>query len=59
MAAEKGDPMSRIQETRVLNRIGARELAQDELDKIIGSRNTRASLTPTGTPSSPDENFDS
>lgn len=51
--------MSRIQETRVLNRIGARELAKDELDKIIGSRNTRASLTPTGTPSSPDENFDS
>jgi hypothetical protein len=45
---------------RVLSRTGARELTEEEMKKISGSgHNTRASQTPTGTVSSPDENFDS
>ena len=53
--------MSRNQNERVLSRVGARELTAQEMEKIYGSggNNTRASQTPTGTPSSPDENFDS
>ena len=53
--------MSNNNESRVLSRRRARELAQAELDKIIGSccRFTHASQVPTGTPTSPDENFDS
>lgn len=52
--------MSYNHETRVLTRIGARELTQEELDKILGSccHFTHASQTPTGTPTSPDENYD-
>lgn len=47
---------------RVLIRLGARELTLEEMERILGSggnKNTHASLIPTGTPSSPDENFDS
>lgn len=53
--------MSHNHEIRVLSRIGARELTQDELDKIFGSENccTRATLMMTGTPKAPDENYDS
>ena len=45
---------------RILSRIGARELSQDELEKILGTGKccTRATLIPTGTPAAPDENFD-
>lgn len=49
------------QNDRVLSRIRARALTQDELDKIFGSENccTRATLIMTGTPKGPDENYDS
>jgi hypothetical protein len=41
---------------RVLNRTGARELTQDELEKILGTGKccTRATLFSTGTPASHD-----
>jgi hypothetical protein len=53
--------MSHNHEIRVLSRRRARELAQDELDKIFGSESccTRATLMMTRTPKAPDENYDS
>lgn len=53
--------MPNNKDDRVLSRLGARELTSDEMNRIIGSgdKNTRASLILTGTPSNPDENFDS
>lgn len=53
--------MSNSNDRRVLSRVGARELTMEEMEKITGSRdrNTHASQVPTGTPSAPDENFDS
>lgn len=47
------------QESRVLSRMGARQLSEHELVKVTGSRNTRASQLPTGTASCPDVTFDS
>ncbi|HEY6348244.1 MAG TPA: hypothetical protein VI636_02430 [Candidatus Angelobacter sp.] len=45
---------------RVLSRMGARELAGNEMQWITGGgHNTRASQVLTGTPGNPDENFDS
>ncbi len=46
------------QENRVLSRMGAREVREDELNKIAGGRNTRASQIVTGTSSDPDTGFD-
>lgn len=53
--------MSNNNESRVLSRRRARELAKDELDKIFGSESccTRATLIMTGTSKAPDENYDS
>lgn len=52
--------MSNSNDLRVLSRVGARELALEEMERITGSgRNTHASQVLTGTPSAPDENFDS
>jgi hypothetical protein len=53
--------MSSNDDSRVLSRRRARELAQEELDKIFGSESccTRATLIMTGTPKAPDENYDS
>ena len=47
---------------RVLSSLCARELSLEEMRVVLGSggdKNTHASLVPTGTHSSPDENFDS
>lgn len=52
--------MQNSNDHRVLSRMGARELTAEEMQWIVGGgHNTRASQTPTGTPTSPDENFDS
>ena len=45
-------------ENRVLSRMGAREIKEDELNRISGGRNTRASQIVTGTSSDPDTGFD-
>ncbi|HEX5434772.1 MAG TPA: hypothetical protein VFY05_11080 [Candidatus Angelobacter sp.] len=49
------------QNDRVLIRMGARELNEQELQKITGAccRFTRASQVPTGTVSAPDVGYDS
>jgi bacteriocin-like protein len=47
------------QDTRVLIRMGARQLTESELNKITGGHNTRASQFPTGSTSDPDLGFDS
>jgi len=49
------------QDNRVLTRMGARQLTEDELNKINGAccRNTRASQFPTGSSTDPDLGFDS
>jgi hypothetical protein len=57
----KGEPMSNDHDKRVLNRIGAHELTQEEMDRITGSGsnlNTFASNTGTGPLSHPDSDFD-
>lgn len=46
------------QDNRVLIRRGARQLTENELNKITGGRNTRASQVPTGSTSDPDIGFD-
>lgn len=52
--------MSNSSDHRVLNRVGARDLTMEEMERITGGgRNTHASHVLTGTPSAPDENFDS
>jgi len=53
--------MSNENATRVLNRMGARQLTSDELEQITGAGEhfTRASLTGTGTVQSPDSDMDS
>jgi hypothetical protein len=43
-------------ENRVLNRLGARELTQEEADKVAGSKLTFASVT--GTAQGGDDDFD-
>ncbi len=46
-------------DVRVLNRMGARELKQDESQKITGGyANTLASVLGTGTPGNFDERLD-
>lgn len=48
------------QDNRVLIRMGARQLTENELNKITGGgHNTRASQFPTGSTSDPDVGFDS
>jgi len=52
--------MSQENTNRVLNRMGARQLTQKEMEQIAGGgRNTHASLTMTGTASNPDTGMDS
>jgi len=55
--------MSNNNDTRVLNRMGARQLTSDELEQITGGDKggpfTRASLTGTGTMLSTDSDMDS
>ena len=53
--------MSSNNENRVLNRIGARELTQQEIDKITGAEMiipTRLTVLVTGSASHPDETHD-
>ena len=53
--------MSNENPSRVLVRTGARQLTPNEMDRIAGGGGpfTRASLTGTGTPGSPDSDMDS
>ncbi|HYX54087.1 MAG TPA: hypothetical protein VE783_11600 [Candidatus Limnocylindrales bacterium] len=46
------------EENRVLSRTGARQIKQDELNKVTGGRNTRLSQIITGSSSDPDTGFD-
>ncbi|HET9284467.1 MAG TPA: hypothetical protein VFR24_21140 [Candidatus Angelobacter sp.] len=50
--------MSSQNNNRVLNRMGARQLTQNEIDQIAGSAITVATALPTGTPSHPDTMLD-
>lgn len=53
--------MSSNNENRVLNRMGARELTQQEIDKITGAEMiipTRLTALVTGSASHPDETHD-
>jgi len=53
--------MSGNNDNRMLNRIGARELTQQEVDKITGAAMmipTRLTMLATGSASSPDETLD-
>lgn len=45
--------------SRVLGRIGARQLTSNELEQITGAGFTRASLTGTNTMHNPDTDMDS
>jgi hypothetical protein len=51
--------MSNNNENRVLSRMGARQLTQNEVEQIAGGGFTRASLTGTNTIQSPDTDMDS
>ena len=51
--------MPNINDNRVLNRRGARQLTSDELEQINGAGITRASLTGTNMMHSPDTDMDS
>lgn len=55
--------MSKRNENRVLNRMGARQLTSDEIEQITGGDKggpfTRASLTGTGSMLSADSDMDS
>ena len=52
--------MSINKDGRVLSRMGAHELTAEETRAIVGNGvSTRASQTPTGSPTNPDTHFDS
>jgi hypothetical protein len=53
--------LSKNNNNRVLNRMGARQLTQNEIEQIAGGGggNTRASLTMTGPAHNPDTGMDS
>jgi hypothetical protein len=50
--------MSNNNENRVLSRMGARQLTQNELESVAGGKLTFASVLFTGPASNPDETFD-
>jgi hypothetical protein len=50
--------MSNNNENRVLSRMGARQLTQNELEHVGGGKLTFASTLPTGPVSNPDDTFD-
>ena len=45
-------------DNRVLNRMGARQLKEEDLEGITGGAATLLSVIPTGTPSNPDQRTD-
>jgi hypothetical protein len=51
--------MSNNNDNRVLCRVGARQLTQNEVEQVAGAGFTRASLTGTNTVSSSDTDMDS
>jgi hypothetical protein len=56
---EKEKCMSKKDNNRVLTRMGARKLSQEELDGVSGGLiPTRLSTLVTGTSSNPDQSFD-
>ena len=50
--------MSNDNDNRVLSRMGARQLTQNEVERVAGGKFTRASLILTGPVSDPDESID-
>ena len=51
--------MSKNNDNRVLCRVGARQLTQNEMEQVAGAGFTRASLTGTNTMHNPDTDMDS
>jgi hypothetical protein len=54
----KEKPMSNNNDNRVLIRMGARQLTQDEVEQVAGGKLTFASVLATGPVNNPDETFD-
>lgn len=50
--------MSNNNENRVLSRMGARELTQNEAKEVAGGKLTFASVLVTGPVNNPDDSFD-
>jgi hypothetical protein len=54
----KEKSMSNNNENRVLSRMGARQLSQNEVEEVVGGKLTFASVLLTLPVSNPDESFD-
>jgi len=54
----KEKPMSNNNENRVLSRMGARQLTQNEVEQVAGGKLTFASVLITGPVNNPDDTFD-
>lgn len=50
--------MSNENNNRVLNRMGARQLTENEIERVTGAKLTFASVQATGPINNPDETFD-
>ena len=50
--------MSNNNENRVLSRMGARQLTQNEVERVAGGKFTFATAMITGTTNNPDDTFD-
>ena len=50
--------MSNNNEKRVLSRMGARQLTQNEVEKVAGGKLTFATALITGAVNNPDDSFD-
>ena len=55
---EKEKSMSNNSENRVLSRMGARQLTQNEVEQVAGGKLTFATALLTGPANNPDETFD-
>jgi hypothetical protein len=55
---ERRKSMSNNNENRVLSRMGARQLTQNEVEQVAGGKLTFATALTTGTTNNPDDTFD-
>jgi len=55
---ERRKSMSNNHTNRVLSRMGARQLTQNEVEKVAGGKLTFASVLVTGPVNNPDDTFD-
>jgi hypothetical protein len=55
---ERRKSMSNNNENRVLSRMGARQLTQNEVTQVAGGKLTFATALITGTTNNPDDTFD-